>query len=359
MPLRRDEILTAAQLAGHGALKLASVYMRQRRPFILNHLITIRCNLDCPFCYVSGPEQLEFNRVHYPKQEEMNTDEVRNFYKQLVAHGFKLAVIVGGEPLLRSDLDRLIAELDGHIFTSVFSNGMVLAERCDLIRKASSLIVSLDAPDEQHDTLRARPGCFRRAMAGIEAVRSRHPKIKLALMMTVTDQNVHRVRDMIDFAHELDLPIGFQPPTYEGQFGLDDRPNEECSQRVPPSAPLTDAFRVILEASKRQRILASRAFFELIIDDRRTFPCHYPTYVLGPVYPNGDVLACTSATMIANLRASGVADILESPRFQANAEAGPTCRRGCRDWGIHDISALHNRQVDLSDLRRYYNAFVV
>ena len=74
------------------------------RPFVVNHLVTVRCNLRCPFCYVSGPEQDAWNREHYPRRDELGTAETRAFYRELVAEGFKLAVVLGGEPLLRDDL---------------------------------------------------------------------------------------------------------------------------------------------------------------------------------------------------------------------------------------------------------------
>ncbi len=357
--MTRDEVLASVRLAGHGLKKLTDVYRRRRQPFILNHLVTLQCNLKCPFCYVSGPEQIEFNKIHYPKKNEMTTAEVRDFYQQLVANGFRLAVLVGGEPLLRKDLDDLLSEFEGNIFSTVFTNGLLLSERLELLRKAASLFVSLDAPDEEHDTLRNRKGCFRKAVEGIDAVRGRLPKTKVAIMMTVTSQNVHRVRDMIRFAKEMDLPVGFQPPTYEGQFGMEDRPVTDGSVRIPRADLAADAFRAVQEASGNQRILASGAFYNHIIQDRRSFPCHYPAYVLGPVYANGDIIACTSARVIANLRETRVSEILSGRPFWENADAGPGCPRGCRDWGIYDISAIHNREMRLTDLRRYTRAFVI
>jgi len=181
----------------------------------------------------------------------------------------------------------------------------------------------------------------------------------VAIMMTVTSQNVHRVRDMIRFAKEMDLPVGFQPPTYEGQFGMEDRPVTDGSVRIPRADLAADAFRAVQEASGNQRILASGAFYNHIIQDRRSFPCHYPAYVLGPVYANGDIIACTSARVIANLRETRVSEILSGRPFWENADAGPGCPRGCRDWGIYDISAIHNREMRLTDLRRYTRAFVI
>lgn len=349
---------TTALVVAEGVKALGSISLRRRRPIIVNHLITVRCNLACPFCYVSGPEQLEFNRQRYPKQAEMDTAEVSHFYEQLVQQGFKLIVIVGGEPLIRRDLDDVLRVLQGRIYSTVFTNGLVLEERHELLRRASSVFVSLDAPDEQHDELRARSGLFRRALAGIEALRRHQPAMALSLMMTVTDQNVERVPHMLRFARELKLPVAFQPPSYEGQFALADRPTAESAERVPDDADVAEAFWLIRAAADHQPVLGSRAFMELIIHGRRRFRCQYPAYVLGPVLPNGDVVGCTAGRVIANLRSQSVAQVIQSQAFVQNAAAGPACEQGCRDWGIFDVSALHNTQFRLADLRRYYRTFV-
>ncbi len=73
--------------------------------------------------------------------------------------------------------------------------------------------------------------------------------------------------------------------------------------------------------------------------------------------PNGDVVACTSSTTIGNVRERGVRSILASEPFARNADAGPSCSVGCRDWGIYDLSALYERRFTLDDGRRYARAF--
>ncbi|MFH2010180.1 MAG: radical SAM protein [bacterium] len=349
----------AARVAAQTLIKLGSVYLRRRRPFVVNHLITVRCNLACPFCYVSGPEQRSYNREHYPRSAELDTAEVRDFYRQLIALDFRLIVIVGGEPLLRPDLDDLLRPLQGRIFSSVFTNGMLLADRHELVRRASSLFVSLDAPDRQHDELRAQPGCFDRALAGVEAMRRHHPRVNVSLMMTVTDNNVHRVPEMLAFSRRLGLPVGFQPPSYDGQFALADRPETSSAGNVPRAALVADAFRAIRDATRTQRVAGSRAFFQHVIDNRASYPCYYPSYVLGPIYPNGDVIGCTQKRVIGSVRKSPVAALLRGAPFQANAAAGPGCQVGCRDWGIHDISAMHSWQLGPKDLHGYYRSFVM
>lgn len=343
-----------------GTLSVAADHLRGRpRPFVLNHLVTVRCNLACPFCYVSGPEQTEFNRAHYPRSAEMDTAEVLAFYRQLVEADFKIAILLGGEPLLRADFGELLRGLAGRLYVTVFTNGYLLEDRAEAVKDVTNLFVSLDAPDEQHDALRARPGTFRRALAGLELVRRRYPKVKPAVNMTVTTKNVHRVGEMLAFARALGVPIGFQPPSYEGQFTVGDRPFAASATQTPQAQAVADAFRLIRDAADRgERIIGSRAFFTHVIENRPSYPCHYPSAVLGPVFPNGDVVACTSSRVIGSVRGAPLAELVNGRAWRDNCALGPTCAKGCRDWGIHDLSAVRNRRFGLGDARRYAKAFV-
>jgi len=343
-----------------GTLSVAADFVRGRpRPFVVNHLVTVRCNLACPFCYVSGPEQAEFNRAHYPRSAEMDTAQMLAFYRQLVAADFKIAIVLGGEPLLRADFGELLQALAGRLYVTVFTNGFLLEDRAEAVKDATNLFVSLDAPDEQHDELRATRGTFKRALAGLERVRRQYPKVKPAVNMTVTAKNVHRVREMLAFARELGVPIGFQPPSYEGQFTVGDRPFATSATMTPQAQAVADAFRLIRDAADRgERVIGSREFFTHVIENRPTYPCHYPSSVLGPVFPNGDVVACTSSRVIGNVRRTPVAALVQSRAWLDNCALGPACAKGCRDWGIHDLSAVRNRRFGLGDARRYAKAFV-
>lgn len=74
--------------------------------------------------------------------------------------------------------------------------------------------------------------------------------------------------------------------------------------------------------------------------------------------PNGDVVGCTTSRVITSLRKMTVEQVLATSEFRRNAAAGPRCKRRCRDWGIFDVSALHNAEFGLTDLRQYDRTFL-
>ncbi len=344
---------------GAAALGLAADHLRgQRRPFVVNHLVTVRCNLQCPFCYVSGPEQQAFNRAHQPHEAEMTTEEMKDLYRQLVAERFRVAVVLGGEPLLRDDLGEILSVPAGQMFVTVFTNGFLLEERLELVARANAVFLSLDAPDDQHDRLRATPGAFRRALSGLEALRRRLPRVRVGLNTTVTRDNAERIPEMLALARGFGVPIAFQPPSFDGQFEVEGRPHETSAGTAAAPEALGGAFRQVRAAAEAgQDVIGTRAFFDHVIEGKTAYPCHYPARVLGPVYPNGDVIGCGRGRSLANVRTSPVRELLESAAFRENAAAGPGCTRGCRDWGIHDLSAVYERRFTLADARSYYRVF--
>ena len=64
--------------------------------------LTYRCPLRCPYC--SNP--LDFNA----KRNELTTDEWRRVFTEAEELGALQVNLTGGEPLLRDDLELLVAE---------------------------------------------------------------------------------------------------------------------------------------------------------------------------------------------------------------------------------------------------------
>lgn len=334
--------------------------MINRYPYYaLNHLITLRCNMLCPYCYVSGPEQKAYNAKKYPSSLEMSAEEIKNFYQELLQHNFFIFVIVGGEPLLRNDLGDCLSVLKDKTNVTVFTNGFLLPQKYEMLKDISLLYVSIDAPDERHDKLRGVKNTFKNAMTGIDLIRKKYPNIKININTTLNIGNINLVKDMIKFADKNKLAIAFQPPSYEGQFAVDERPYYQSKQNDADLDSLSTAYKIIKEnALKGKNIIGSIAFFDYIINQGKIYKCFYPGCALGPVYPNGDVIDCTTSKVFANIRRQKISEILAVNKAKRERiKRGFNCQFGCRDWGLHDGSAIYNRKIILNDIYRYGKAF--
>ncbi len=113
--------------------------------------VTDRCNFRCTYCM---PKEV-FGRDYdfLPRAEILSFEEIARLARCFVALGVEKVRLTGGEPLLRKNLDRLIAQLaalDGLRDITLTTNGSVLAPLAASLRAAGlrRITVSLDALDD-------------------------------------------------------------------------------------------------------------------------------------------------------------------------------------------------------------------
>jgi cyclic pyranopterin phosphate synthase len=130
--------------------------------------VTDRCNLRCVYCMP------EAGLPWIPKAEILSYEEIARIVGAAAKIGVRAIRLTGGEPLIRHDLDRLvamIAAIPGIDDISLSTNGLLLAEQAQRLRDAglTRVNVSLDTLREDRFTAIARRPGLERVLAGIEA----------------------------------------------------------------------------------------------------------------------------------------------------------------------------------------------
>jgi cyclic pyranopterin phosphate synthase len=134
--------------------------------------VTDRCNFRCVYCM---PKEVFGRGYRFMERRELLTfEEIERVVRAFAAHGLEKVRITGGEPLLRRDLEQLIARLaaiDGLDLT-LTTNGALLEGKAQAFREAGlrRVTVSLDALDDE--TFRAMNDVgfpVERVLAGIRA----------------------------------------------------------------------------------------------------------------------------------------------------------------------------------------------
>ena len=113
--------------------------------------VTDRCNFRCIYCMpkeVFGPDHKFLAR-----SELLSFEEITRLVRAFKRHGLEKVRLTGGEPLLRKDLDRLIAmiaQIPGLDLT-LTTNGSILAKKASALRAAGlkRITVSLDSLDDR------------------------------------------------------------------------------------------------------------------------------------------------------------------------------------------------------------------
>jgi len=160
--------------------------------------LTRRCNLACAHCY------LDANTLSHGSEDELTTDDVCGLLNEVVDCGGRtMVVLTGGEPLVRRDLEEIIAcGAQLGLAMVVGSNGMMLTDRRVRSLKHSGLLgvgISVDSLDaDKHDAFRGRSGAWEKTMAGID--QCRRQQLSFQIHFSVTEDNADELAAVIDFA---------------------------------------------------------------------------------------------------------------------------------------------------------------
>ncbi|MBD3161353.1 MAG: GTP 3',8-cyclase MoaA [Candidatus Eisenbacteria bacterium] len=178
-----------------------------RRVDHLRLSVTDRCGLRCVYCMPFGEPP------HAPREEILSFEEMATVVRRLHdEYGLTRVRITGGEPLVRPQLHRLIAQLDriGLEEISMTTNGQVLARSMDALREAglSRLNISLDSLDPDRYR-RTTGGDLTRTLEGIEAAdRSGLRPLKINTVV-LRGENEEEIEDLTSWALERGYEIRF------------------------------------------------------------------------------------------------------------------------------------------------------
>src|SRR5882757_3367816 len=109
----------------------------QRPMHDLRISVTDRCNFRCGYCMPKEVFGREYDFL--PKGDILSCEEIARLTRVFANLGVEKVRLTGGEPLLRRDLDQLVAKLAGidalHDLT-LTTNGSRLAEEARALRAA-------------------------------------------------------------------------------------------------------------------------------------------------------------------------------------------------------------------------------
>jgi GTP 3',8-cyclase len=113
--------------------------------------VTDRCNFRCVYCM---PKEV-FGRDYrfLPRRELLSFEEIERVARSFVGLGVRKLRITGGEPLVRRDLELLVARLSalGDLDLTLTTNGALLAAKAKTLAEAglTRVTVSLDSLDDE------------------------------------------------------------------------------------------------------------------------------------------------------------------------------------------------------------------
>ncbi len=208
--------------------------------------MTDRCNFRCPYCM---PAEIYGDRYQFlPRESLLTFEEIARLTRILVKLGVVKVRITGGEPLVRAEIDKLIAMLarvPGIEDLTMTTNAFLLAQFADKLKDAGlqRITISLDSlDDEVFRQMNGRNFGTERVLEGIEAADRaglRPIKINAVVQRRVND---HTLVELARFAQERDYIVRFieymDVGTLNGWKMDDVVPAEEILERIHAEMPL-------------------------------------------------------------------------------------------------------------------------
>lgn len=203
-----------------------------RRKRKLRVSLTDRCNFRCPYCMPEQPDYM-------PRRDRLTRAELQRLLGLFVRElGITELRLTGGEPLLRRDLEGIIADCqalrdDGLQRISLTSNGALLARRAEALKAAGldDLNISLDALTPATFARLSGGRAVAPVLEGIRAARDAGLPTKLNAVV-VRDVNVDEILPLARFAIAERVPL-----RYIEFMPLDGR-GEWSRERVVPEAEI-------------------------------------------------------------------------------------------------------------------------
>jgi GTP 3',8-cyclase len=159
--------------------------------------VTDRCNFRCTYCMPKEVFGRDFPFL--PRAELLTFEEITRLARLFVERGVEKIRLTGGEPLLRRNIEELIAMLrgiEGLQDLTLTTNGSLLARKAEALREAGlqRVTVSLDSLDDAVFTaMNDMDIPVQRVLEGIEAADRaglRPIKINMVVKRGTNDQHV-------------------------------------------------------------------------------------------------------------------------------------------------------------------------
>lgn len=302
-----------------GARILAARIAGRAKPFFVQYSLLNGCNARCVYC--NSPD-----RADHPLTRDQHLAILREFARL----GAVRIKFLGGEPLLSPDIAALIDEVQRFgMRAAMVTNGFLIPERFETVRKLDEIVISIDGSEEAHDRQRG-PGSWKKVMRGIELCAKEG--LDFFLTAVVTRRSADQIPWLLDAASRFGVMVNFQIPQFnEEMYGAQARswmPDPDEIRRIVSEiiAAKEGGAPVLFTSLSYRRTLSWPDFgLERVERPGERSPCTAGRYFLQ-MEPNGDIYPC----------------VLHVGTFQPMNAARDGVERAWRHAGNHSCFSCYN-----------------
>jgi len=170
--------------------------------------VTDRCNLRCLYCM---PEE---DYVWLPRQELLSFEELVRLVDIFTELGVTRLRLTGGEPLLRHNVDRLVAMLARNpriTDLAMTTNGVLFADQAEVLKRAGlgRATISLDTLQRERFRQMTRRDEHDRVLSAFDAARRAGFTGTKLDAVVMRGENDDELADLIEFGRKNDAEVRF------------------------------------------------------------------------------------------------------------------------------------------------------
>lgn len=226
--------------------------------------ITNQCNLRCRYCYTSSTNNVG---------EELRFGELKKILRDFKTFGVKIAVISGGEPTLRKDLNKILeyGAKDMGLKMVLVTNGTMLKAETIEVLSLYKIPVQLSLDSVDSDVYKKARGAdlLSRVTDNIDLLLKNN--IEVALAGTLTQISMDSMDGLIDFALDKgiqNIHIGEMVPGGRGSIN-----KEIFSNSIYP------IYKKLYDYQKKHFLFLSidiieKFLFPLILNEKKRYYCN-------------------------------------------------------------------------------------
>ncbi|HSH43417.1 MAG TPA: adenosyl-hopene transferase HpnH [Arenicellales bacterium] len=211
---------------------------RQRYPLVLMLEPLFQCNLACAGC----------GKIDYPRHILKKRLSVEEALRAVDECGAPVVSIPGGEPLVHSEMPRIVEGIVARRrFVYLCTNALLLEKRIDDYRPSRylSFSIHLDGKRERHDESVCQAGVFDRAVSAIRLASSRGFRVTVNCTL-FTGEDPDEVAEFFDYV----MALGVEGITVSPGYSYESAPRQEV---FPGRAESKQLFREIFRRGSRRR----------------------------------------------------------------------------------------------------------
>ncbi len=190
--------------------------------------VTDRCNFRCLYCLPETEAAQNFYRGHWahlpnstpilqqwvPRAHILSFEEIERVIRLAVGLGIQKVRLTGGEPLLRRDVEQLVArvaKIPGIGDLAMTTNGMFFAQKGPALREAGLRRISFSLDSLARDNFRKITGRdgLEEVLAGIDLAQQLGLQPVKVNAVIIRGLNDHEIEGLAEFARERNLSMRF------------------------------------------------------------------------------------------------------------------------------------------------------